>query len=275
MQLPSLSALISCDAKLETQLTLAALQAVFWYVAIAIIAKLGAFYVKKQPWCQQWTTLNRSTFKKAFFVDFKTDPEAFDFACLFLGIIVQHAVGGLLCAPAVFGIGSTAVATTLACHGALCEVGWEIQGTPLLAPTWPWRHAMPNGRLRRAADVVSRAYQVIFGGPAGKEKNPTPLLVILAIHHTMGLSMAIPSALCPPNTPPKRRRGADRRRRSRAPRRWGRGGRAHEIPFGPSTHALPASRSEHPVRFGAVLSRAGLPSAVRRGRCAHLAELWL
>jgi hypothetical protein len=70
---------------------------------------------------------------------------------------VLHATSGLLCLPAVFGmfgLGSPAVAVTLAGHGALCEVGWELQ------------------------DVVTRACQVIFGGPSGKAKNPLPLLII-------------------------------------------------------------------------------------------------
>ena len=108
---------------------------------------------------------------QAFFVDFKTTEEAFDFACLFVGIITQHAIGGALCCASVFNLASVSLATTLAGHGAMCEVGWELQ------------------------DVVVRAYQLVFGGSGGKAKNPTPLLVILAIHHSMGLGMAIPMNL--------------------------------------------------------------------------------
>lgn len=169
--LPTPSMLISCAPTLGTQLTLMLVQAILWALAIPVIAKLFAVWVKKQPWCEQWTQLNKATFKKAFFVDFKTMSEAFDFACLFIGIITQHALGGALCCASVFGLGSASLATTLAAHGALCEVGWEFQ------------------------DVIVRAYQVIFGGAAGKAMNPTPLLVIMGIHHSMGLGMAIPMNL--------------------------------------------------------------------------------
>jgi hypothetical protein len=50
---PTLDALISCEPTLQTQLTLAAIQAVFWAAAIPTVAALGALYVKKQPWRQQ------------------------------------------------------------------------------------------------------------------------------------------------------------------------------------------------------------------------------
>ena len=183
----------------------------------------------------QWTKLNRSTFKKAFFVDFKTDEEAFDFACLFLGIIAQHATGGALCAPALFGVGNAAVAVTLANHGALCEVGWELQ------------------------DVATRAYQVLFGGASGKAKNPLPLLIIIAIHHSMGLAMAIPSA-----RPPARVLEAVTEACPQTPA---------EQPQ--QRCAPPAPHSEPDVRFRALLPRDGLPAAVcGSGGSAH-AELRL
>jgi len=167
----TITLLLSCAPTLSTQLTLMVIQAVWWAVVIPVIAGLFAVWVKKQPWCEQWTALNKATFKKAFFVDFKTTEEAFDFACLFVGIITQHAIGGALCCASVFNLASVSLATTLAGHGAMCEVGWELQ------------------------DVVVRAYQLVFGGSGGKAKNPTPLLVILAIHHSMGLGMAIPMNL--------------------------------------------------------------------------------
>lgn len=125
--------------------------------------------------------------KSSFFIDFDTET-AYEFACLFLAIMVQHGVGGLLCVPALVpALGVPAhVATALACHGALCEAGWELQ------------------------DILSRLFQVCCT-KEGARNNPTALLVILGIHHTMGLSMA--------RAAPRRamRARAPRRRRRRAP----------------------------------------------------------
>lgn len=56
----------------------------------------------------------------------------------------------------------------MAGHGALCEAGWELQ------------------------DLATRAWQLTFGGEDGKAKNPVALVVIMCIHHAMGLCMIIP-----------------------------------------------------------------------------------
>mmetsp|Transcript_3444 Transcript_3444/g.10695 ORF Transcript_3444/g.10695 Transcript_3444/m.10695 type:complete len:339 (+) Transcript_3444:67-1083(+) len=164
----SIQGLLRSEASLETQLALAVIWGLVWYVALE---KLNKFVVQpfilSRPWQEQWTELNKKTFKASFMVEFDSRAELFNFACLFQAIMVQHLVGGALCLPALLGMTGPLV-STLACHGALCEAGWELQ------------------------DAVVRTYQVVLGGAAGRAKNPTGMLVILGLHHTMGLGMVIP-----------------------------------------------------------------------------------
>jgi hypothetical protein len=87
--------------------------------------------------------------------------------CFSSAIMVQHMVGGAMCLPSTLGFTGKTV-WALACHGALFEAGWEFQ------------------------DLASRFVQIVFGGKEGKAKNPPPLLIIVCIHHAMGLCMTIP-----------------------------------------------------------------------------------
>merc|ERR1719476_215189 len=93
---------------------------------------------------------------------------AFEFACLVISIIGQHAIGGALCVPSMLGFTGRWVSAA-ACHGGLCEASWELQ------------------------DAATRIHQVLFQGEEGKAKNPVPLRVVLFMHHLMGMSMVIPN----------------------------------------------------------------------------------
>lgn len=164
----TIDALLFADADIATQLALLLIWAVVWHQGMHYIAKrMVEPFVQSRPWRDQWTELSRKYFKQAFFVEFKTTEETFEAACLFAAIMFQHGVGGALCLPSLLGWRGPA-ATAMACHGALCEAGWELQ------------------------DVVDRARLVLFGGEKGRAKNPTPILVVLAIHHSLGLSMVLP-----------------------------------------------------------------------------------
>jgi hypothetical protein len=168
--IPTVGDLLACAPDLNTQLCLLVIQATIWFLFIPWFAKTFAEpYLKAHPMCEQWTDLSQATFKASFGVDFNK-PEAFKFGCIFIAILVQHGLGGLLCVPAVTGIPalSASLAATLARHGALCEAGWELQ------------------------DGLYRIYQVLFGGEEGKAMNPVPLRVIIFIHHAMGMSLVVP-----------------------------------------------------------------------------------
>jgi len=162
------ASLLSCAPELNDQLLLLVLHSVWWWWFIQWSSKsIIAPFIKSKPWAKQWTQLNRKSIKEGMFVEFPNDEEAFDFACGFIAILIQHFVGGMFCLPSVLG-GKHAIVYAMACHGALCEAGWELQ------------------------DIVSRAWQVSQGCPGSKAKNPTPWLVLLAIHHVMGQAMIIP-----------------------------------------------------------------------------------
>ena len=96
------------------------------------------------------------------------------FATAFISILIQHGVGGAMCVPSITGWLPASVAAPLARHGAMCELGWEVQ------------------------DTLIRMGQIFFGGEAGRKMNPTPLLVIFFIHHCTAMGMVIPMNLCVP-----------------------------------------------------------------------------
>eukprot|EP00930_Biecheleria_cincta_P005134 TRINITY_DN106057_c0_g1_i1.p1 TRINITY_DN106057_c0_g1~~TRINITY_DN106057_c0_g1_i1.p1 ORF type:complete len:343 (+),score=61.68 TRINITY_DN106057_c0_g1_i1:161-1189(+) len=171
MVLPTIASLFLSTPTLEAQLSLIALHAAFWWCFINWASKSVVDpFVKLQPWEEQWLQLNKQFFKNSFFTAFSSDADAFDFACVFQAILMQHFVGGVLCLPSTLGLEGRAF-TAMACHGALCEAGWELQ------------------------DIVTRVHQRLLQGEKGKGLNPLPLLLVVLVHHAMGQSMAIPMNL--------------------------------------------------------------------------------
>merc|ERR1719384_2846853 len=96
--------------------------------------------------------------------------EVFTLCCEFMVILMQHGVGGALCIPSLLGM-LPGWASSLACHGALGEVGYEVQ------------------------DTVERLYDRLFGGPAGKARQQTVILILLGVHHAMGMLLVVPMNL--------------------------------------------------------------------------------
>lgn len=132
-----------CEPTLDVQVTLLAISSLVWYIGICHGApRFVAPYIRRQKWCKQWNTLNKHVCETSFFILFDSEKESFDFACQFVVVAMQHCIGGALCIPSlVWGPGE--VTNALACIGALCEAGWEVQ------------------------DTLMRLYQVAFGGEAG------------------------------------------------------------------------------------------------------------
>jgi len=168
--LPSRLDLLAAAPNLPTQLSLAALNAVVWYVVITLATWLLMRTFRSKPWRKRWLAMHKQTAEKAYMIVLDSDEAIYEMACAFLGVLSQHLVGGLLCLPSALGY-STELAFTLARHGTLCEVGWEVQ------------------------DVVVRVWQCTASGAAGRAKNPAGLVLILVLHHTMAMSLAIPMNL--------------------------------------------------------------------------------
>jgi len=162
--------LLRAAPRFDVQITLALIQAVFWFTFIKLFtAYVVKPYLEKHPKRDQFAKLSQATFKNGYGIDF-TLEKAFEFGCLFFSILAQHGVGGLLCMPSALGLSLPAgwpTVATLAAYGALCEVGWEIQ------------------------DGIERIYQLAFL-PDGAELNPPALRVIILLHHAMGLGMVLP-----------------------------------------------------------------------------------
>lgn len=159
--------LLLASPDLDTQLVLGLLQAVAWWVITRTLGALIAQSFSTKPWRDRWLALCKSTNERSYGVFFDDDVEHFHMATNMLAVGFQHAVGGALCLPSALGIASP-LAFALARHGALCEVGWELQ------------------------DVAVRLTQLLFGGKVGRARNPAGLLLILGIHHAMALSLVIP-----------------------------------------------------------------------------------
>lgn len=164
----TLVGLSMAESTWEAQMVLMVIWAVTWYCVLKCAAKYVIEpFVNSRPWREQWVDLNDKTLRNSMMIEFKTREEVFSWACAFAAISCQHFVGGVLCLPSVIG-GPSALASALACHGGLCEAGWELQ------------------------DCIVRTYQIIFGGKAGKAQNPPGLLVLLLMHHAMGMGMVLP-----------------------------------------------------------------------------------
>ena len=171
---PWLLALLRSDASLSVQLTLIVLHALFWSTIIPVVGlKVVKPFLLKKPWLEQFISYNQRTLAKSFFIHLSRDA-TLNFICPFQVVMLQHTVGACLCLPALLGCDSS-IAVPLACHGALCEAGYEL------------------------GDVLTRVYAFITDKTKARQVNPPSLLIIMMIHHTMGLSMVLPMNLWYPD----------------------------------------------------------------------------
>jgi len=168
----TLEDLMMAAPRIEVQLTLAGIQAVIWHIVIfRLLPPHISGFINSMRSKERFLKNSAMAFKKMFMLDLSHDQDAlFDFTVLFQAILSQHLIGGLLCLPSVLGCqwASPSVASALACHGALCEVGWEIQ------------------------DFVVRLKEIIFDGEAGRKKNPASWMAVLVFHHTIAQCLVLP-----------------------------------------------------------------------------------
>lgn len=167
----SISGLVLAAPDVATQLWLAAMWALTWYVCIEL-SSVHIFKpsLRRQSWKERWVGHFRRYMLSNFSVAFNSDEQFLDFGSAFLAVILQHGLGGAMCLPSVLGCRGS-IAGALARHGALCEAGWELQ------------------------DLAQRFWQVSVGGEEGRARNPPMLLLFTCIHHVLGLSMVIPMNL--------------------------------------------------------------------------------
>lgn len=163
--------LVAGAPKVHIQLLLVVMQALWWCVFTQIAHRRIRTWMRTAPMYPQWIELNTKAFEAIAGIKPATFLEEETGACMWLAVLCQHGVGGLLCVPSLLGIFSPATTAALACHGALCEAGWELQ------------------------DILTRSCSLVLEGESAKSKNPPSLLLILMLHHAMGLIMVIPMNL--------------------------------------------------------------------------------
>lgn len=166
-EVPSLNQLLYAEPQLNVQISLLLIQAIVWKIVIPIGMRLVQKFVENKPWKEQWIERNMRTFEGVGI--FLSKEMGADFAAMHIPILMQHGIGGMLTLPSILGFSfmSPKLRVALACHGALCEGGWELQ------------------------DGLERIYQ-IFTDEEPLKRNPWSLRRLMAFHHALGLSSVIP-----------------------------------------------------------------------------------
>ena len=171
--MPSFHDLLMASPRLEVQITLAILHTIFWYYIInrifypLVIRAICGLKCKKQ-----FIDFNRQSFKKLMLWDIgEIEEEQIETIASIDAVVLQHLFGGLLCLPSALGLSSylpPGVASAMACHGGLSEIGYEVE------------------------DMMVRFYEVIFGGEKGRRKNPPTVIFGLLSHHSAACCLVIP-----------------------------------------------------------------------------------
>lgn len=151
----------------------------FLFYGAFIVPVASVFYscLKKHKNFDQYEVLNKHMIATQFQATVNLQAAGWVGAQLLSICGIQHAIGTLLCLPAVCNIYgytglanflgiSPAFAIFLAKQGAMCEAGWEL------------------------SDVVFRCYSKWVQGR--HDLNPKSLMIFAFVHHTMGLSMVVP-----------------------------------------------------------------------------------
>jgi len=159
-----------CEATLQIQVLETLLIAACFAVSLPPAGRFCSRLFKSRPWYGRCFELMKDISENILGIT-ASDQMVEKGMGQMIPILCQHFIGGFLCAPAVFGLGvSRDVAYALARHGALCELGWEIQDT--VERLWE-RHTHPEGR----------------------QLQPNAMLQFLFYHHAMQWTLIIPMNL--------------------------------------------------------------------------------
>ena len=171
--MPSINDLLMARPRLDVQISLAAIHIIIWHILFRYVFYPIVFWViTRLKRKKQFLELNRQTFKKMLNWDIgNVEEEQHKIVSEFECVIVQHFFGGMLCVPLAVGISHVlpiGMATAMACHGSLTEIGGEM------------------------ADMMKRLYEIIFCGKEGRKKNPMSAMITLIVHHSAACSMVLP-----------------------------------------------------------------------------------
>jgi len=153
----------------EVQLVLILMQAAFWHLIIVwILPPFMLRFINSMKSKDRYLEVQFAAFRKLCKLGEHERHLLPGFIAYFNGVIVQHLTGGLLCLPSLLGLAPPGVASALACHAALAEVGWEIQ------------------------DTLKRAKEFLLDGKLGRQMNPPKLVVPLLMHHVLAECLVLP-----------------------------------------------------------------------------------
>lgn len=162
--------LLVSEPTLSVQLLETLLLALAFGVIMPISTRLCSRVFKKRPWYPHASELMRDTGEKMLGIEV-TDEMTDKGMGQMVPILLQHILGGLLCLPAIFGMGvPRATAFALARHGALLELGWELQ------------------------DTAERLHERFFF-ENGEKLQPNGLFFFMGMHHAMQWALVIPMNL--------------------------------------------------------------------------------
>lgn len=163
--------LLYSEPSLKVQLVEVLLIAAAFEVILPASGRYLAQRFKRRAWYDQAASLMRDSTKKVLLLDEVSDEMLDKSMGDMIPIMAQHFFGGMLCVPAIFGLGvPRAVAMAMARHGALVELGWELQ------------------------DTAERLHER-FSTPQGAKLQPNGMFFFLAMHHAMQWALVIPMNL--------------------------------------------------------------------------------
>jgi len=162
--------LLVCETSLEIQVLETFLIALLLKVAFPFLERASLRHFQSRPWYDFTSSLMKDMMQKMLGITMD-DTLLSKMMGQMLTISGQHFLGGMLCVPAIFGCGfSRETALLLARHGALIELGWEIQ------------------------DTIERLWDR-YTTPDGIKRNPWAMLKLMLIHHGMQWALVIPMNL--------------------------------------------------------------------------------
>jgi len=162
--------LIKSEPTLEIQLLETGLIAVAFGFIFPFATRACTEYCRTRPWYDFVSNLHREGMERNW--GFSPQQSVVDkLICSQPIIYAQHFFVGMLCLPALLGLGvPREVSLCLVRHGALCELGWEI------------------------ADTCERLVERFFTA-SGMHTQPSIILKIFLTHHVLQFCFAIPMNL--------------------------------------------------------------------------------
>ena len=170
--MPPMEDLLLSAPRIDVQISLVIFHIIIWFILVNyIFIPIASRLIRCLNCKEQFIRCHLDAYKKMGLEVGDNEDEEIEFIAWWEGTILQHGIGGALCAPSALGMGylfPTGIATAMACHGSLSELGCELEG------------------------MLLAIYEVTFGGEKGRKKNPMTLWIALIIHHTCSICLVVP-----------------------------------------------------------------------------------